>query len=83
LAVNGKVDLKKVVDPYLLYGGSYANDPKDSKDFKYLSFTECPKFTPAHKSFMAKFLTPEVRNMTSEYDIYSAFKEGERAFSFS
>ena len=36
------------------------NDPKDSKDFKYLLFTECPKFTPAHKSFMAKFLTPEV-----------------------
>lgn len=60
LAVDGKVDLTKIVDPYLLFGGSYGNDPKDSKDFKYLLFTECPKFTPAHKSFMAKFLTPEV-----------------------
>lgn len=47
-------------DPYLKYGGSYGGDVKDSKDFKYVLFSELPKFTPGHRSAMAKFLTPEV-----------------------
>lgn len=53
----------QIEDPYLKYGGSYVADSKDSKDFKYVTFTELPKFTPAHRSAMAKFLTPEVRNI--------------------
>jgi hypothetical protein len=52
--------MDKVADPYLLYGGSYAGDAKDAPDFKYLSFTEVPKFTDKHKSLMAKTLTPEL-----------------------
>ena len=56
-------------DPYLKYGGTYATDPKDSADFKYVQFTEMPKFTPAHKSAMAKYLTPEVR----EHYCYDCF----------
>lgn len=47
-------------DPYLKYGGSYAGDTKDAPDFKYVTFTECPKFEAAHKSAMAKHLTPEL-----------------------
>ena len=60
---DGKVDISApgFDDPYLKYGGTYATDPKDSADFKYVQFTEMPKFTPAHKSAMAKYLTPEVR----------------------
>ena len=47
-------------DPYLKYGGSYAGDIKDTKDFKYLTFDQLPAFTPAHKSLMAKTLTAEM-----------------------
>lgn len=57
---DGKVDMSKVEDPYLKYGGSYAGDAKDSADFKYVTFSELPKFTPAHKSAMAKFLTADL-----------------------
>ena len=57
---DGKVDLGKVEDPYLVYGGSYAGDAKDASDFKYLTFTEVPKFTDKHKSLMSKVLTPEL-----------------------
>lgn len=57
---DGKLDVSKVEDPYLKYGGSYAGDPKDSKDFKYVTFSEVPKFTDKHKSAMAKFCTAEV-----------------------
>ena len=46
------------------YGGAYGADPKDSKDFKYVTFSELPKFTPGHRSAMAKFLTAEVKNRT-------------------
>jgi len=57
---EGKVDAGKFEDPYLKYGGSYAGDPKDTKDFKYVTFAERPAFTDAHKSAMAKHLTQEV-----------------------
>lgn len=57
---NGDVLIEIVEDPFLKYGGSYAGDPKDTADFKYVKFTEVPKLTPAHKSAMAKYLTPEL-----------------------
>eukprot|EP01038_Epipyxis_sp_PR26KG_P016851 gene16851-23083_t len=60
LAVDGVLDLSTISDPYLVYGGSYAGDVKDTNDFKYLTFAELPKFTDKHKSLMAKVLTPEV-----------------------
>lgn len=34
-------------------------DPKDTADFKYITFSEKPPFTPKHKSLMAKTLTDE------------------------
>jgi len=37
---------------------TFENDPKDGPDFKYATFTECPKFTDKHKSAMAKYTTP-------------------------
>lgn len=55
-----RVDLATIEDPYLKYGGAYLGDPKDSPDFKYVTFTTIPAFTPAHKSLMAKTLTPEL-----------------------
>lgn len=57
---EGKVELGKVEDPYLKFGGTYAGDIKDTADFKYLSYTTLPKFTDKHKSLMAKYLTQEV-----------------------
>lgn len=71
-AADGKIsygDKVKPVDPYLLYGGDYyqdSEDPKNTTDFKYVKFTERPKFvTDAtaknfHRSLMAKTLTPEL-----------------------
>jgi len=50
----------KAADPYLKFGGAYGEDPKDAPDFKYLNFTDMPTFTEAHKSLMAKTLTPEL-----------------------
>jgi len=47
----------RAMDPYLKYGGSYLGDAKDTKDFKYVTYEEVPKFGPEHKSFMAKLLT--------------------------
>jgi len=49
-----------VKDPYLLYGGAYQGDIKDTKDFKYITWTERPAFTDKHRSAMAKHLTPEL-----------------------
>eukprot|EP01036_Dinobryon_divergens_P036533 gene36533-47592_t len=57
---DGRVDLSKVADPYLQYGGSYAGDVKDTKDFKYVNWSTIPAFGPQHKSAMAKYLTPEL-----------------------
>ncbi len=57
---DGKVVLGGIEDPYLKYGGSYKGDIKDTSDFKYLTFDTLPTFSPAHKSLMAKFLTPEL-----------------------
>ena len=57
---EGKVAMDKITDPYLMYGGLYAGDPKDSSDFKYVAFNELPKFTDKHKSLMSKVLTQEV-----------------------
>jgi creatine kinase len=42
------------------FGGVAKGDPKDSDDFAYLTYDALPKFTPAHKSAMAKHLTPEL-----------------------
>lgn len=57
---EGKVSADKYSDPYLKYGGSYKGDPKDTPDFKYVTFDEMPKFGPEHKSLMSKVLTPEM-----------------------
>ena len=57
---DGKLELAKFEDPYLQFGGAYGTDPKNTTDFKYVEYSEVPKFTDAHKSAMAKFLTPEV-----------------------
>ena len=36
------------------------DDPKDTDEFKYITFTELPPFTDQHKSLMRKTLTPEM-----------------------
>lgn len=35
-------------------------DPKDTDEFKYITFSELPPFTDLHKSLMRKTLTPEL-----------------------
>lgn len=57
---DGRVPFSKFEDPYLKYGGAYMGDVKDTPDFKYLTFTEVPKFSSAHRSLMSKVLTPEL-----------------------
>lgn len=57
---EGKVALDKFEDPYLKFGGHYAEDPKNTADFKYLQFDALPHFSDKHKSLMAKCLTQEV-----------------------
>jgi creatine kinase len=57
---DDKVHLRKVEDPYLAYGGHYESDPKDTNDFKYVTFNEVPKFSAKHRSLMSKVLTPEL-----------------------
>jgi creatine kinase len=58
---DGKVDLSTVEDPYLKYGGAYdEEEPKNSKDFKYVKWDAVPAFTENHKSLMSKVLTPEL-----------------------
>jgi len=57
---DGKVTMDKYEDPYLKYGGSYKGDPKDSADFKYVTFDELPKFGEEHKSLMSKVLTADL-----------------------
>jgi len=64
-AEDGTLDLTKVEDPYLKFGGAYnMDDAKNADDFKYIKWDEVPKFvmdgdTP-HRSAMAKYLTPEL-----------------------
>lgn len=57
---DGNVSLAGIADPYLLYGGSYASDIKNTTDFKYVNFDSVPAFTDKHRSLMAKTLTPEL-----------------------
>ena len=35
-------------------------NPNDTPDFKYVTYDKVPDFTEAHKSAMAKHLTPEI-----------------------
>jgi len=51
-------------------------DVKDTKDFAYMTFDECPQFTPKHKSAMAKFTTPEVFAKLKD-------KKSDKGYSFS
>lgn len=57
---DGKVALDMVQDPYLLYGGAYDNDPKDTIGFKYVNFSKMPTFTSEHISALANTLTPNL-----------------------
>lgn len=57
---DGTLNLSKVEDPYLKYGGAYLGDPKDAPDFKYVTFETLPNFSPAHRSLMSKVLTQEL-----------------------
>merc|ERR1711871_204253 len=41
-------------------GGVASGDAKDSDDFAYLTYPSCPKFTPQHRSLMAKYCTEEM-----------------------
>ena len=36
------------------------DDDKNTDDFKYITFSELPPFTDAHKSLMRKTMTPEL-----------------------
>jgi len=58
---GGLVDVT-LEDPYLKYGGEYKGDIKDTDDFKYVTWTELPRFTDKHKSAMARHLTEELFN---------------------
>lgn len=56
----GMISLTSIEDPYLRFGGSYSEDPKNTKDFKYVHFESVPHFTPAHRSALARHLTTDI-----------------------
>lgn len=64
-----------VEDPYLKFGGEYAPDKKNTKDFRYVTFKEYPAFYN-HKSLMAAVLSP---------DLYAELKdvETEKGYTLS
>ena len=62
-----------IVKHYLDYGGLYLGDVKDTEDFKYVTFKELPQFTAAHKSLMAKHLTPEIFNKLKNKKVFQLF----------
>jgi hypothetical protein len=37
------------MDSYTQFGGVFVEDSKDTVDFKYVTFTELPKFLPIHR----------------------------------
>lgn len=47
-------------DPYLAYGGSYVGDFKDTNYFRYITWTNRPKFTEKHRSLLVKHLSEEL-----------------------
>jgi len=52
------------------------SDPKDTDDFKYITFTERPPFTASHKSLMSKVLTQELFDQLKD-------KASSKGFTFS
>ena len=63
-------------------GGEASGDPKDSDDFAYLTYPSCPKFTPKHRSLMAKHCTEEMfaklKDVTTDtgYTFHNAIQTG-------
>jgi len=51
-------------------------DAKDTSDFQYITFTELPPFTPAHKSLMSKVLTQKLFDELKD-------KKSSKGFTFS
>ncbi len=76
----------KLISPrldFLHFGGRYNPiDTKNTDDFTYLVFDECPHFSNAHKSAMSRHLTPELfeklRYVTSDtgYTLSNAIATG-------
>lgn len=69
------VALEKIHDPYLAYGGKYA-EAKHEEDFVYVDFEELPKFSADHKSVLSRILTTEL------FEKYKALKTG-KGFTLS
>lgn len=66
---DDKLDLSKINDPFLAYGGVYLSidsEPKHSHDFKFVHFDEFPNFTPQHTSLLTSILTPSIFNKLKE-----------------
>lgn len=57
---DDKVALEHIKDPYLMYGGRYQDDVKNSDTFHYVHFDHVPAFTEQHKSIMSRVLTSEL-----------------------
>ena len=48
-------------------------DPKDTEDFKFLTFSEIPPFTSKHRSLMAKFMSPGIWSKCSSVKTSKGF----------
>lgn len=56
----GMISLADVEDPYLRFGGYYSEDPKNTKDFRFVHFETMPRFSPAHRSSLVRHLTQDI-----------------------
>lgn len=73
--------LEKIKDPYLQYGGHYA-ESKHDPDFVYVEYDTVPVFTADHTSILSKVLTPDMFEKyktvktTKGYTVSSAIMAG-------
>lgn len=57
---EGKIAMDALADPFILYGGAYEDDSKNTPNFKYVTYTEFPRLTDAHQSQLKNVLTPHL-----------------------
>jgi creatine kinase len=76
LSADEKADIAKFEAWVAKQKAASGPDPKDTDDFKYITFTEMPPFHKGHKSLMRKIMTPEL------FERYKNVKSS-KGFTFS
>lgn len=67
------VSTANIVANNLTYGGNCVGDVKDTDNFKFITWTTLPKFTPKHRSAMSEFLTADLFNKLKDLKTKNQF----------